>query len=315
MSLLQEIFEEVHAELGERLVFGNRELLDLFLFAFFSRGHLLVEGPPGTGKTFAARMLAEKLTKRFTRIQFTSDMLPADIIGAHLYSPADQEFHFIAGPLFSDFILADEVNRTPPRTQSALLEAMEERQVTVEGKTFPLSRDFFVIATQNPQDLEGTFPLPEAQVDRFLFKVVLSHAAGAELHGILSGVVNGLLPPAQGSVLPLTVDRTAVDAEVARVTIDPSIIAYVASLVEGTRKDERVSEGSSARGGIALLRGARVRALALGRTFVTPDDVKALTLAALRHRIRLLPDALVAGTSEEEVLNDIVHRVSFPGAR
>lgn len=239
-------------------------------------------------------------------------MLPADIIGAHIYSPAKQQFDFIAGPIFADFILADEVNRTPPRTQSALLEAMEEHQVTVEGKRFPLSSDFFVIGTQNPQDYEGTFPLPEAQIDRFLLKLVLSHAPRDVESEMLWGFVNETLPPPFEKITSIDYERRKLDSEISSVQVDSGIITYISAILEQTRKHPALSFGSSIRGGTALLKSSRVLALLRGRKFVTPDDIKALAIPTLRHRVRLNPEAQVSGSSDESIIHEILTRVEFP---
>lgn len=308
----EELFKAVREEFDDRLLFGNRELLDLFLIAFLARGHVLVEGPPGTGKTLSAKLLAHKLSKSFKRIQFTSDLLPGDIIGAHIYSPSEHQFNFIPGPLFSDFVLADEVNRTPPRTQSALLEAMEERQVTVEGKTFKLNPDFFVVATQNPYEMEGTFPLPEAQVDRFLFNVVVGHASPQVEARMLQSILSGTLPPQFERISSLAIDRGRVNGEIQGVTLDQSLLNFVTKILDQTRKHPLLSQGSSIRGGIGLCIGAKVRAISQGRTFVTPDDIKSLCAPVLRHRIKLSPEAQIANASEVSVIEEILKRVEFP---
>lgn len=308
----KDLREAVHQAVSRKYLFGDPTLIDLFLLAFLSRGHVLLEGPPGTGKTLTAKVLAHLLARSMRRIQFTSDMLPADIIGAHIYSPATQAFKFLPGPLFADFILADEINRTPPRTQSALLEAMEERQVTVEGERFSLSPDFFVIATQNPQDFEGTFPLPEAQTDRFLFKIQLQHGSREQEEALLQSVLEGKLPPEFGDIPVLDLDRSAIEAEIKTVIVDRSLVAYVTKILEQTRQTGSLRWGSSVRGGIALLKAARVRALLCGRSHVTPDDIKELVIPTLRHRVSLTPEAQLSNVKEPEVLQSILKKVEFP---
>ncbi len=312
MSYCADVFNQIRRVIDQRYLFGNKALMEYFLLAYFARGHLLIEGPPGTGKTMTAKLFAKLLSKSFSRIQFTSDMLPADIIGAHMFSPASQAFNFIAGPLFSDFILADEINRTPPRTQSALLEAMEERQITAEGETFPLSADFFVVATQNPQDLEGTFPLPEAQLDRFLFKVVLTHLSPEEETQLLAGIIRGDLPPPFNDIQAQPVDRAAVDREIQGVRVDDSLLKYVSQILALTRKHPMLRWGSSARGGIAIVRAARILALLENRAFVIPDDIKKLLAPTFRHRIRLSPDAQISGVTEDDVIAEITKNAPFP---
>ncbi len=292
--------DAVHTALLQRYLFGDKRLIDLFLIAYLCRGHVLLEGPPGTGKTLAAKLFARLLSKKFKRIQFTSDMLPSDIIGAHIYSPAKQGFEFIQGPLFSDLILADEINRTPPRTQSALLEAMEERQVTAEGERFVLSPDFFVVATQNPQDFEGTFPLPEAQTDRFLFKVRLGHSTTEIETQMLEAILSGTLPPVFEELSPLDINRRAIDLEIQAAFIDKSVVEYTSRILQETRKSPALRWGSSVRGGIALLKSARVYALLDG------------LVPTLEHRIKLTPEAQLSGTPESEVLLKLASTVEFP---
>jgi len=239
-------------------------------------------------------------------------MLPSDLIGAHLYNPAQQKFDFIRGPLFADFIIADEVNRTPPRTQSALLEAMEERQVTVEGETLTLNSDFFVIATQNPHDFEGTYPLPESQLDRFLFKIVLTHAPQAAEIEILKHLLDGSLPPSFAKLPLMTYDRAQIEQELTSITVDPSILSYITTLLERTRNHPLLEYGSGIRGGIALARSARVLAALAGRSFVVPDDIKELIIPTLHHRIRVSSDAQLSQKNETTVLQELISEVPFP---
>jgi MoxR-like ATPase len=311
-QLLKDLRTNIQKLAGEKYILGNDDLIDFLLIAWLSRGHVLIEGPPGTGKTLSAKVLSKLLARSFKRIQFTSDMLPADIIGSHIYQPASQTFQFLQGPIFTDCVLADEINRTPPRTQSALLEAMEERQVTVEGHRFDLSPDFFVVATQNPQDLEGTFPLPEAQTDRFLFKLVLKHADTKTDALVMRGILERTLPPPFDELKPLNVDRAQLESEVDTVRVDASLLDYIARILALSRNHPMLSIGSSVRGGIALAKAARCLAAIAGREFVTPDDVKFLAPHVLRHRVRVTPEAQMSGESEEQVIAEILKKAEFP---
>jgi len=311
-GVCKNLFENISRTIEGQLLFGHERLVRFFLVAFLARGHVLVEGPPGTGKTLTAKIMAHLLARSFRRIQFTSDMLPSDLIGAHLYNPAQQKFDFIRGPLFADFIIADEVNRTPPRTQSALLEAMEERQVTVEGETLTLNSDFFVIATQNPHDFEGTYPLPESQLDRFLFKIVLTHAPQAAEIEILKHLLDGSLPPSFAKLPLMTYDRAQIEQELTSITVDPSILSYITTLLERTRNHPLLEYGSGIRGGIALARSARVLAALAGRSFVVPDDIKELIIPTLHHRIRVSSDAQLSQKNETTVLQELISEVPFP---
>jgi MoxR-like ATPase len=309
---IQALRSNLQNEMGTRFIFGNEDLIDTLLIAWLARGHVLIEGPPGTGKTLSAKVFSHLLAHSFKRIQFTSDMLPGDIIGAPIYKPQSQSFEFLKGPLFSDCILADEINRTPPRTQSALLEAMEERQVTVEGERYELSPEFFVIATQNPQDFEGTFPLPEAQTDRFLFKVTLTHSTP----DVESQVIRSALGTSAGQSIrdlkPIALSRSELDAEILAVKVDDSILAYVARILALTRSHPLLSYGASVRGGIALVRSARILAAIAGRSFVTVDDIKFLSLPVLRHRVRLSAEAQMGGENEDQVISEIMTKTEFP---
>ncbi len=312
MTYAQEIYQQVLSRVDDKLILGNRPLLRYCLTAYLARGHVLIEGPPGTGKTMTAKLLAQLFGTRFKRIQMTSDMLPADIIGAHIYSPSDQTFAFIKGPIFADIVLTDEVNRTPPRTQSALLEAMEERQVTSEGVEMPLSPDFFVVATQNPRDFEGTFPLPEAQLDRFLFKLTVEHVAEDVEVNILRHILDGVLPPKTDDIPQLMIDRKIIDEEIEAVQVDDSLLRYAARMVQHTRQHPMIQWGSSARAGIAFVKCSRILAAIEGRDYATPDDMKEIAVAILGHRIHLTPEAQISDLNSHQVIEDIVQQVAFP---
>lgn len=311
-TTLKSTVEEIKGQLLDKFLFGSEDLLNLLMIAYFAKGHVLIEGPPGTAKTLCAKLMAHVISKSFNRIQFTSDMLPGDILGAHIYSPNTNTFDFIKGPIFADFILADEINRTPPRTQSALLEAMEEKQISSEGKQFKLSHDFFVIATQNPHDFDGTFPLPEAQLDRFIFKLKTTHSSQAVEVEILEKITNGTLPPNLSQLETTKLDWQNIDKEISSVSIDRSIFTYISDILAATRNNPLLSDGSSVRGGIALIKCARIMAILKNRDFVIPDDIKELAVPTLQHRIRLSSDSVIADLTEEGVIMDILEKIPFP---
>lgn len=312
MEVCQKTYNEIIEALDGKYLFGCRDLVKHFIVAYLAGGHVLLEGPPGTGKTLAAKLLAQVLAKKFKRIQFTSDLLPSDIIGAHIFLPNKQEFEFIQGPVFTDFLLADEINRTPPRTQSALLEAMEEKQVTSEGKLFNLSSDFFVVATQNPRDFEGTFPLPEAQLDRFLFKINLEPTSIEMEAAILKQIMAGVLPPDLAQVPQIPLTNPQIFQEINSVTVDDSLMIYIAKILNETRVHPMVQWGSSTRAGIAFAKCARVLAAIDGRNHIIPDDIKELAVPILRHRLRLTSEAQVSQVDEAVVIEEIMSKVPYP---
>lgn len=303
------LYEQFSQRLKQALVLPESGLIRHLFIAWFSKGHVLIEGPPGTGKTKSALHFSQLLGRTFKRIQFTSDMLPADILGSNIYSPKENSFSFLEGPIFSDIILADEINRAPPRTQSALLEAMEERQVTVEGVTRNLSPEFFVIATQNAIEFEGTFPLPEAQMDRFLFKLKLPHYSHDQELEILK---LNLSPSSK--VLGEAIEYGYADAisECENVKIAHELFDYVAKILAKTRNHESIEMGASVRAGLNILKSSKVLALLNERDFVTVDDIKELAIPVLRHRLRVTPEASMNGLQVESVVESIINSIEFP---
>ncbi len=305
----------VRAEIGKAII-GQTETVDLLLTALFARGHVLLEGAPGTAKTFLAQCFAQTLALQFGRIQFTPDLMPADIIGANLFNFQTSSFTLSQGPVFCELLLADEINRAPPKTQAALLEAMQERQVTIDGKPHKLSDRFMVVATQNPLEQQGTYPLPEAQLDRFLFKQSLQYPRREEERRIVAtyGAQGGQTSPADMGVTRVVTAKTlaAATAAVAAVKLSDEVVGYVLDLVRSTRETADLQSGASPRSAAQLALAARARAALDGRDYVIPDDVKALALPALRHRVILSPSAEIEGRRTDEVIQGLVDRAVAP---
>ncbi|HEY2751242.1 MoxR family ATPase [Phenylobacterium sp.] len=305
----------VRQEIGKAII-GQTETVDLLLTALFARGHVLLEGAPGTAKTFLAQCLARTLTLDFGRIQFTPDLMPADIIGANLFNFQTSSFSLNPGPVFCELLLADEINRTPPKTQAALLEAMQERQVTIDGKPHRLSERFMVVATQNPLEQQGTYPLPEAQLDRFLFKQTLGYPTRDEERLIVAtyGVLSGQTSPADMAVAQVIDAPTLAQANaaVAAVKLGEEVVTYVLDLVRSTRETAELQSGASPRSAAQLALAARARAALDGRDYVIPDDVKALALPVLRHRVILSPAAEIEGRRTDEVIAALVDQATAP---
>jgi MoxR-like ATPase len=299
-----------------RGVVGQTETVDLMLTALLAGGHVLLEGPPGTAKTFLAQCFAHTLGLDYGRIQFTPDLMPGDILGANVFNFQTSLFTLTRGPIFRELLLADEINRTPPKTQAALLEAMQERRVTLDGKSHALSPRFTVVATQNPIEQQGVYPLPEAQLDRFLFKQTLPYPSEAEERAIVArhGARAGNPEPADMGVEVVTNAEEIAGAvqAVAEIRLAGEIADYVVALVRGTRETVDLETGASPRAGAMLALASRARAALEGRDYVIPDDVKALVLPALRHRVILSPAAEIEGRAVDEVLRGLVERVEAP---
>ncbi|MFY1832234.1 AAA family ATPase [Myxococcus fulvus] len=293
-------------------VFGQPRVLADLVTAFLARGHVLLEGVPGVAKTLTARSMAGALGLLFTRIQFTPDLMPADILGTNVFQPQDNGFRLVKGPIFTEVLVADEINRTPPKAQAALLEAMEERQVTIDGVTHALPPHFFVVATQNPLELEGTYPLPEAQLDRFLMRVRVGYPDSDAETTMLRAFHQreGRVPSVERVLDAPTL--LELQARAARVTCDDSILQYVVAVVRDTRANPRVRLGASPRAAQALLAASKARAALMGNDFVTPDDVKGVAGSVLNHRLLLKAEAEVEGLTSDDVLKQTLERVRVP---
>jgi MoxR-like ATPase len=304
---------EVVQTLG-RIVVGKDDVLERILAGILANGHVLIEDFPGLAKTLIARLLAQALDLGFRRIQFTPDLLPSDITGSFLYDQRESRFEFRPGPVFTNLLLADEINRATPKTQSALLEAMQESQVTVEGQSFPLAQPFLVIATQNPIELEGTYPLPEAQLDRFLLRVGIGYPDLEAEREILRIRRERRTDAVTVPVLVPRAELLAMQAALEDVFVSDPLERYIVALAQATRSDARVALGASPRGSVALLKLARAEAAIRGRDFVLPDDVKAVAVATLAHRLVLRPELWVSRTTPAAVVESLLREVPAPAA-
>jgi len=315
LSDVRTLGAEIRREIG-KAIFGQDEAVELMLIALFSSGHILLEGPPGTAKTFLTQCFAKVLGLDFGRIQFTPDLMPGDILGSNLFNFQTSQFTLTRGPIFCQLLLADEINRTPPKTQAALLEAMQERRVTIDGQTYDLPPHFMVIATQNPIEQQGVYPLPEAQLDRFLFKHLMGYPSEEEERKIVAahGARFGAPSPAAWQIEP-RVDEARLAAAIAAAAalpMAPQVVDYVVALVRATRNAPDLEAGASPRAAAFLAGAARARAALDARDYVIPDDVKVLARPVLRHRVILSPAAEIEGRPVEAVIERLIEEVEAP---
>jgi MoxR-like ATPase len=303
----------VKKELGQVIV-GQGEMIELMLIALFTGGHVLLEGVPGIAKTLAAKLMAKAVKTNFSRIQFTPDLMPADVIGTPVFNMKTTEFDFKKGPIFSNIVLIDEINRAPAKTQSALFEVMEEYQVTVDGQTYKMSSPYFVVATQNPIEQEGTYKLPEAQLDRFLFKIILEYPSLEEEQAILRRFKNDFSNTLRDTVKAILTPKEVADCQkrIEEVYIREELLDYIAAIVHNTRHNADLFLGASPRASLSLLKASKAMAALSGRNFVTPDDIRSVTFSTLNHRVILTPEREMEGYSTKEVLNDILRKIEVP---
>lgn len=312
---LAEQVNRVREEVSKAFI-GQTDVLDQILVALLAGGHVLIEGVPGLGKTLLVRALGQALELNYARVQFTPDLMPSDVSGHAVYDPKTESFKIRRGPIFTNLLLADEINRAPAKTQSALLEVMQEGQVTIEGKSFELAPPFMTLATQNPVEQEGTYPLPEAQLDRFLLKILIDYPALEDEKRMVDAITTGRA----ASDFDLSQVQRVLGAEqvvamqrgTAQVTVDEQVIDYAVRIVAATRKWPGLAMGAGPRGSLALVRAARAQAVLQGRDFATPDDVREIAMPALRHRISLAPELQIEGQTPDDVLRALLAKVEAP---
>lgn len=307
--------EEILQQLS-KVVIGQEEFIEQLLIVMLTGGHALVEGVPGVAKTLTAKTLARTVRAEFKRVQFTPDLMPADILGSRVFDIKNSTFYLKKGPLFTNIFLADEINRTPPKTQAALLEAMEEKSITIDGETHELAEPFMVLATQNPVEYEGTYPLPEAQLDRFMMKLVVSYVTQEQENEILTqyNLGRGSHKLEEAEIKPVfdREDLQKCREEIQTVEVDPGIVNYITSIAKATRNSPLLVLGASPRASIAMLTASKCYAAMQGRGYVTPEDVKDLALPILRHRIILQPEAGIDGMENDQVISSILNKVEVP---
>ncbi len=313
LSALNDAVMSIRNEI-KKIIVGQDEMVKLIITALLADGHVLIEGVPGVAKTLTAKLVAKSVNAGFSRIQFTPDLMPSDVLGTPVFNPREASFEFKKGPIFSNIVLVDEINRAPAKTQSALLEIMEERQATVDGKTYTMAAPFMVLATQNPVEQEGTYRLPEAQLDRFLFKILVPYPTEAEELSIISQFHQMGTTSALDMIRPaLHADQIiALRQQIKRQIIEEKLLQFIARLVHQTRNHKSIYLGASPRASLAIMNASKAIAAMQGRDFVTPDDILAVATPVLRHRIILSPDKEMEGISEDEVIRQIIQGMDVP---
>jgi len=304
---------DIRAQMGKYII-GQHEMVELLMTGIFSSGHILLEGVPGVAKTLSSKVLAKVIDVDFSRIQFTPDLMPSDVIGTTVFNMKDASFSFKKGPVFSNIVLIDEINRAPAKTQAALFEVMEERQITYDGNVYIMESPFLVVATQNPVEQEGTYSLPEAQLDRFLFKINLDYPSLEEEVNILQRYKNNIKTPSLDDVVPVlkAADVAKIQTLVEKIVIEDNLVDYIAKISDKTRQHGKLFLGASPRASLAILRSAKAIAAIRGRDFVTPDDIQFVTPHVLNHRLILTPEAEMEGVTTREVVEEIIQTIEVP---
>lgn len=313
LSKLSETVEKIKSEIG-RFIVGQSEMIEFLIAALLAEGHALIEGVPGTAKTLTAKLIARTVSTKFSRIQFTPDLMPSDVLGTTVFNSKSSSFEFKSGPIFSNLILIDEINRAPAKTQAALFEVMEERQVTVDGTTYKMEDPFIVIATQNPIEHEGTYRLPEAQIDRFLFKIKINYPTEEEESKILSEHHKRKHISDLQIIKPVINEKglTKLKSTIREIHVDKKLIGYITQIIQATRNNPSIYLGGSPRAGLSVLIGSKAIAAMRGRDFITPEDIKQVCKPALTHRIILTPEKEMEGVTPEQVIDGILMHIEVP---
>ena len=313
LSKLSETVEKIKSEIG-RFIVGQSEMIEFLIAALLAEGHALIEGVPGTAKTLTAKLIARTVSTKFSRIQFTPDLMPSDVLGTTVFNSKSSSFEFKSGPIFSNLILIDEINRAPAKTQAALFEVMEERQVTVDGTTYKMEDPFIVIATQNPIEHEGTYRLPEAQIDRFLFKIKINYPTEEEESKILSEHHKRKHISDLQIIKPVINEKglTKLKSTIRDIHVDKKLIGYITQIIQATRNNPSIYLGGSPRAGLSVLIGSKAIAAMRGRDFITPEDIKQVCKPALTHRIILTPEKEMEGVTPEQVIDGILMHIEVP---